>query len=702
MLKKMIRMETEFAGRKLTLETGRMAKQANGSVFVQYGGTSALVTATVSKTRREGMDYFPLVVDFVEKMYASGKIPGGFFKREAKPSTNATLTARLIDRPIRPLFPNGFRNEVQVIVTVLSYDKKNSPEVVGMLGASAALSISNIPFHGPIAGVKVGLIDDELIINPNLEQMENSALDLSVAGKENAIMMVEGGAYEISEEKMVEALDFAHTEIKKIIEFQNEFIEKAGIEKTEFEYDVEDKEMLQEVSDQVKEKLKVAVVANSKEARQDAIDEVKADLIEFYEEKFDEDEFKEKKSQIYSAFDNTISDVIRSKAMNEGKRIDGRGFDDIREITCDVDILAQTHGSALFTRGETQSLGVTTLGTGSDEKMIDNLDEMFKKSFYLDYNFPPFSVGEVKFLRGPGRRELGHGHLAERALIPVIPTTEEFPYTIRIVSEILESNGSSSMATVCTGSMSLMAAGVPIKRPVAGIANGLIIENGKHVILTDILGTEDHYGDMDFKVTGTELGITALQMDIKVEGITREIMSEALQKAKISRKIILNKIVQTIESSRSEVSEFAPKISIIQIDKKKIGHIIGPGGKIINAIIDETGVTIDIDDDGSVRIGSTDAKMMELAKKKILGIVEEPELGKIYRGKVKGVKDFGAFVEYLPHKEGLVHISNLAKTRTKNTTDVVNIGDEVNVKVIKIDDNGKVGLTMKFVNQDKK
>ncbi len=633
-------------------------------------------------------------------MYASGKIPGGFFKREAKPSTAATLTARLIDRSLRPLFPDGFRNEVQIIVTVLSYDRQNSPEIVGMLGASAALSISDIPFHGPIAGVKVGLENGELVLNPTVDQLENSSLDLSVAGKKNAIMMVEGGAQEISEEKMLEALDFAHREIKKMIEFESKFIEKTAKEKSEFELTEKDESLDKEVANKIQEKLKEAITTEPKDERHKAIDKVKEDLINEYEDKLSEDEFEEKKPEFKATFENVLSKVIRTRVMKEGKRIDGRGFDDIRDITCEVDVLPYAHGSALFTRGETQALGVTTLGSGSDEKIIDDLDEEFKKRFYLHYNFPPFSVGEVRFLRAPGRRELGHGNLAERALKPIIPDEDEFPYTVRIVSEILESNGSSSMATVCSGTMSLMAAGVPIKRPVVGIANGLILEQNKHVVLTDILGIEDHYGDMDFKVTGTEYGITAFQMDIKVEGITQEIMGEALQKAKKAREFLLGKIKEVISQPRTEVSEYAPKIEIIHIDKEKIGDIIGPGGKVINSMIGDTDANIDIEDDGTVRIGSTDQNVIESIKKKIQALVEEPEVGKIYKGTVKAVKDFGAFVEFLPKQEGLVHISNLERKRTNKVTDVVKVRDKVKVKVVAID-KGKVQLSMKNISQDK-
>ncbi|MBC8313664.1 MAG: polyribonucleotide nucleotidyltransferase [Candidatus Cloacimonetes bacterium] len=688
-------MKTEFAGRELILETGKMAKQANGSVLVQYGGTVVLATATVSDEKKEGIDFFPLTVNFVEKMYAAGKIPGGFFKREARPSTTATLTSRLIDRPIRPLFPNGFRNEVQIIITVLSYDKINSPDILGMIGASAALSISEIPFNGPIAGVNIGMIDNEFIVNPKIEQFEDSKLELSVAGKENTLMMVEAGAKEVSEEKMVQALELAQSEIAKFIKFQKEFIKKAGKKKREFDCDISDENIAKEISKLAEKKFTKALNCKQKLERNNAINEIKDDIFCHFEAQLSKDDFDEKKSEIKSGIDDIIKKIIREQIAKKQKRVDGRGLDEIREINCEIDVLPFTHGSALFTRGETQSLGVVTLGTGVDEKLIDDLDEKYKKCFYFHYNFPPFSVGEVRFLRGPGRRELGHGNLAERALAAVIPQSEIFPYTIRIVSEILESNGSSSMASVCSGTLSLMAAGVPIKQPVAGIANGLIIENGKHHILTDIIGMEDHYGDMDFKVTGTESGITALQMDIKIEGITKEILVEALEKAKKARFHILDKMKAIIENPRTEISDIAPHIEIMNVKSEKIGDIIGPQGKNIKAIIEETGVSIDIDDNGVVHIASTDKDSIQLAKKKIQSIIEEPEMGKVYKGTVKNIRDFGAFVEFLPSQEGLLHISNLEHKRTTNVKDVINIGDKIDVKIIKIDSDGKVQLSMK-------
>lgn len=697
-----IRLETEFAGRKLVLETGRMAKQANGSVLVQYGSTAVLVTATVSKQRREGIDFFPLVVDFVEKMYASGKIPGGFYKREAKPSTTATLTARLIDRPIRPLFPEGFRNEVQVIATVLSYDKVNTPDVLGIIGASAALSISDIPFNGPVAAVNIGLLDNQFVVNPTVPQLEDSAMEMCVAGKENAIMMVEGGAQELTEKQMIDALDYAHQEIKKLLQFEQEFIQKAAKPKGEFEYDVKEENLIEKITELAEEKIKKVVNIKTKKARQDALDEIYEDVLEYLEENLEEDEFEQKEAQIKAVFDDLVKKVVRAQIITHGKRVDGRNLDEIRPITCEIDVLPATHGSALFTRGETQSLGVVTLGTSADEKVIDELDEEYKKKFYFHYNFPPFSVGEVGFLRSPGRRELGHGNLAERALQPVIPHDEEkFPYTIRIVSEILESNGSSSMASVCSGTLALMAAGVPITKPVAGVANGLIIEDGKYVILTDIIGLEDHYGDMDFKVAGTDAGITALQMDIKVEGITKEIMAEALQAAKKARLFILNKIKEVIAEPRPEIAKTAPHIEVVKINPLKIGDVIGPQGKIIKSIIEATGAVINIEDDGTIQIASQDESSIKAAKERVLGLVAEPEIGKEYLGVVTAIRDFGAFVEFMPNHEGLVHISNLEHQRTNKVEDVVKVGDKVYVKVIAIDKDGKVQLSIKDAKGNK-
>lgn len=697
-----IRLETEFAGRKLSLETGRMAKQANGAVLVQYGGTTVLVTVTVSKQRREGIDFFPLVVDFIEKMYASGKIPGGFYKREAKPSTTATLTARLIDRPIRPLFPEGFRNEVQVIATVLSYDKINTPDVLGIIGASAALSISDIPFNGPIAAVNIGLLDNHFVVNPTAPQLEDSSLEMCVAGKENAIMMVEGGAQELAEEKMLDALDYAHEEIKRLLQFERKFIEKAAKPKSEFEYDMKDENLVEKTTELAEEKIKEVINIKGKKARQDALDKIYEEIFEYFEENLEKDEFEQKEPQIKTAFDDLAKKIVRAQIITQEKRVDGRSPDEIRPITCEIDVLPATHGSALFTRGETQSLGVVTLGTSADEKIIDELDEEYKKKFYFHYNFPPFSVGEVRFLRAPGRRELGHGNLAERALDAVIPHDEEkFPYTIRIVSEILESNGSSSMASVCSGTLALMAAGVPITKPVAGVANGLIIENSKYVILTDILGMEDHYGDMDFKVAGTDTGITALQMDIKVEGIRKEIMAEALQKAKKARLSILEKIKKVIAEPRPEIAETAPHIEILKINPAKIGDVIGPQGKIIKSIIEATGVVINIEDDGTIQIASPDENSIKAAKEKVLELVAEPEIGKEYLGVVTTVRDFGAFVEFMPHYEGLVHISNLEHRRTQKVEDVVKVGDKVYVKIIGIDKDGKVQLSMKDAEGNK-
>ncbi|MDY6915357.1 MAG: polyribonucleotide nucleotidyltransferase [Candidatus Cloacimonadota bacterium] len=693
----LFRKTYEIAGKTLTVETGRMAKQANGAVFITYGGTSLLVTATASKEIREGVGFFPLTVDFIEKMYASGKIPGGFFKREAKPSTQATLNARLIDRAIRPLFPDGFRNAVQVIVTVLSYDKDADPGSLGIFGASAALSISDIPFHGPIAGVKVGMVDNELIINPSEEQNLKSKLDLDVAGSENSIVMIEAGANEISENEIMEAVYTGHETIKELIEIQNELVAATGKEKKEFELDILPEEFLKKVETDYGEEIKKAANIQGKLERQEAIDAINEKALEKYLEEDCEEVFEENEKHYKTALDTAFKQSVRDAILYNHHRADGRSLDDIRPITCEIDILPKVHGSALFTRGETQSLATVTLGTGSDEQIIDNLAEEYKKNYYLHYNFPPFSVGETGFMRGPGRRELGHGALAERALNAVMPEEGSFPYTIRVVSEILESNGSSSMATVCSGTLALMAAGVPIKKPVAGIANGLIMKDDNFVVLTDIMGLEDHLGDMDFKVTGTKDGITAMQMDIKIEGITKEIMGIALEKAKAARMFILDKIIEVIPEPRAELSDYAPRIETIKVDPDKIGGIIGSGGKIIKNIIEESGAEVNIDDDGTVSVSAPDKPSIDKAMKMIKNIVEDPEVNKVYEGEVYRIEPFGAFVKFMGGaKDGLVHISQLHKAHINDVTDMVKIGDKVYVKFLGYD-RGKVRLSMKGV-----
>ncbi|MFC1887800.1 polyribonucleotide nucleotidyltransferase [Candidatus Cloacimonadota bacterium] len=684
-------------GKELTLETGKMAKQANGSVFVTYGKTSMLVTATASKEAREGTDFFPLTVDFIEKMYASGKIPGGFFKREARPTTSATLNARLIDRAIRPLFPEGFRNAVHVVITVLSYDGEINPAYVGILGASAALSISDIPFHGPIAGVGVGLINDEFVINPTVTQLKESILELDVAGSNTSIIMIEAGAKEVSEEKMKEAIYFGHETIKELIKFQMKLITDASIEKMEVELDVIPDEIINRISKDFGKLIEKNTNILGKLERYEAFDKTKKEMLEKYLEEDGEELFETNERLYKNAYEELIKKYVRSAILHNNHRVDGRKLDDIRDITCEIDIIPQVHGSALFTRGETQSLGTITLGTGRDEQIIDGLDEEYKKGFYLHYNFPPYSVGEASFMRGPGRRELGHGALAERALSVVIPEKEVFPYTIRAVSEILESNGSSSMATVCSGTLALMAAGVPIAKPVAGIANGLIMEGDKFVVLTDIMGLEDHLGDMDFKVTGTKDGITAMQMDIKIEGITSEIMEIALNKALTARLYILDKITECIAEPRKELAESAPKIEMIKVDQSKIGGIIGPGGKMIKSIIETTGADINIDDDGTVSISSNDSEAIKKAMQIISDIANDPEINKIYEGTVSRVEAYGAFVKIMSNtKEGLVHISEMHTSRINRVDDMVKLGDTVKAKCIGMDD-GKIKLSMKGV-----
>ena len=692
-----IKKSVEIAGRTLTMETGRMAKQANGSVYITYGDTAVLVTATASKEAREGTDFFPLTVDYVEKMYASGKIPGGFFKREARPSTNATLNARLIDRPIRPLFPNGFRNAVHVVITVLSYDGENDPGVLGILGASAALSISDIPFHGPVSGISVGLVDGEIVINPTVAQAIESDLELSVAATHSSIVMIEAGANEISEEKMKEAIYVGHDSIKKLVELQEEFVKEAGKEKMEIVLDLIPEDIMGKITADYEAKVKEAAVILGKQARTDAFTAIKNEMLEKYAEELEEGEFAEKVGMFKKAHEELIKKSVRHAILYNNHRADGRKMDDIRPITCEIDILPRVHGSALFTRGETQSLGTVTLGTARDQQIIDGIGEEYKKPYYLHYNFPPFSVGEAGFMRGPGRRELGHGALAERALLPMIPSVDDFPYTLRLVSEILESNGSSSMATVCSATLAMMAAGVPLKKPVAGIANGLIMEGDKYCVLTDIMGLEDHLGDMDFKVTGTEDGITAMQMDIKIEGISKDVMGIALEKAKIARLYILDKIVETIAKPRTELADTAPRIESMKIDPEKIGAVIGSGGKMIKHIIEVSGAEVNIEDDGTVNVSSPDGKSIDIAKKIITDIVTDAEIGAVYKGTVSRIEAYGAFVKFMSDtKEGLVHISELHTGRINSVTDMVKLDDEVNVKVIGYD-RGKVKLSMKGV-----
>jgi polyribonucleotide nucleotidyltransferase len=697
MEEKIIKKTFELAGRTLTAEAGKMARQANGSVFLQYGDTAVLAAVTMSKTASDNMDFFPLTVDYVEKMFAAGKIPGGFFKREAKPSTQATLTSRVIDRAIRPLFPDGFRNSVHVVITTLSYDEKNDPRMLGLIGASLALTISDIPFNGPIAAVSVGMFDDVLRVNPFVTDMDDSKLDLTVAGSEKSVVMIEGGAEEVNEETMMEAIYKGHEVIKELVAFQNDFA--AGIAKPKLEVTLktipEDliAQVYEEYGSEVKETTKIV----KKLERSERLDEIKKTMLEKFEQELDEKDYSEKEPQLKEAFKTIVSRFFRDAAVKEGRRVDGRGFDEIRPIRCEIDVLPRVHGSALFTRGETQSICVVTLGSATDEQIIDGLEEEYKKPFFLHYNFPPFCVGEAGFLRGPGRRELGHGALAERALDAVMPTKDDFPYTIRIVSDILESNGSSSMATVCGGSLALMAAGVPIKKPVAGVANGLIVEDGKTIILTDITGTEDHLGDMDFKVTGTRDGITAVQMDIKVEGITKEVMLDALNRSRVSRLSILDIMDKVISAGREELSPYAPRIETIKVDVDKIGTVIGPGGKMIKSIIETTKVSIDINDDGTINIASPDGAAIEKAKAMIHDLVAEPEINEVYEGKISRIEPYGAFVKFMGGcKEGLVHVSQIHYARVENVSDYMKVGDTVMVRYTG-SDRGKVQLTMKGV-----
>jgi len=688
-------LEMELAGRTLSFEVGRVAKQANGAVWVRYGDTVVLVTATMSKEPREGIDFFPLLVDYEEKLYAAGKIPGGFIKREGKPSEAAILAARTIDRPLRPLFPEGFRNDVQIVATVLSSDQDNSPEIAAMIGASAALTISDIPFHGPIGGVRVGYVDGEFLINPTLEQQEASKLDLIVAGTRDAIMMVEAGASELSEQEMLDAIFYGHEAIKKIIAFQDELRLLAGKPKLEVEVFQLDEEIAAEVEAYATSPMLAAIRTEDKLARQDAIDQVSAETRAHFLELWGEELYAEREKHLELTLERLVKEEVRRLIAEEAVRPDGRALDEIRPVSCEVGVLPRTHGSGLFTRGQTQVLTVATLGAASDEQILDGLGEVESKRYMHHYNFPPYSVGEVRPMRGPGRREIGHGALAERALLPVLPCEDEFPYTIRLVSEVLESNGSSSQASVCGSSLALMDAGVPIKKPVAGIAMGLVKYGDKISILTDIQGMEDHLGDMDFKVAGTPDGITAMQMDIKVEGISREILEQALEQARRGRLFILDKMREAIEKPRPELSPYAPRIFTMQIDPDKIRDVIGPGGKQIKKIIDETGVKIDIEDDGRVFIAAVDQAAGEQAAKIIGDLVRDVVVGELYLGKVTRVMNFGAFVEILPGKEGLVHISQLAHERVGKVEDVVQVGDQMMVKVTEIDRQGRINLSRK-------
>lgn len=687
----------DFNGNKYSLQTGKIAKQAHGSVLATCGETVVLATAVVSEKPREGVDFFPLTVDFIEKYYAVGKIPGSFFKREARPSTGATLTARLTDRPIRPLFPAGFRNDINIVLTVLSYDGVNMPDHLGMVAASAALSISKIPFMGPIGAVVVGLIDGEFVVNPSPAQLEVSDLELSIAGTKDAIMMVEAGAKEISEEQMLAALSYGHEELKKLIDLQDQLVAKVGVvEKMSFKAFVLDADLYAQIDSKIGAEMLKALKTPGKLEKYAAIDNLQAKLLETMQKELGADIFAEKEKEIKEIFQDIEKKNVRSLMLNDKIRVDGRKFDEIRKLSSEVSLLPRTHGSALFTRGETQALVVATLGTADDEQMIDSLEPTYKKKFYLHYNFPPYSVGEVGGMRSPGRRELGHGNLAERALKAVIPAHKDFPYTIRVVSEITESNGSSSMASVCGGSLSLMDAGIPIKAPVAGIAMGLIKEDDKYQILTDIMGLEDHLGDMDFKVTGSREGITALQMDIKIVGITKEIMKESLAKALVARNQLLDHMDTVLTAPRQELSKYSPRLEAVMIPKDRIGEIIGPGGKMIREIQERFGVAINIDDTGKCLIASPNKESLDDAANFIRGIVKEIEVGEVYESaEVVNITSFGAFVEVAPGKQGLVHISEIASERIARVEDKLQLGDIVKVKCIKVDDQGRVNFTIK-------
>ncbi len=686
------RVERIIEGKSLSIEAGRVAKQADGAVVVRFGDTVVLVTAVASKQPRQGIDFFPLTVDYQERAYAAGKIPGGFFKREGRPHDKETLTARLIDRPLRPLFPEGYRQDVQIIGTVLSADQENDPDVLAVLGASAALTISPIPFLGPIGAVRVGRVGGRFVLNPTYAEQEGADIDLVVAGTRGAVVMIEAGAKEVSEELMVEAIEFGHKGIRALIDMVLELAKELGVEKAPFEAPPLDPELRERVSNLARQGLRILAGVAEKEEhrtrRQQLYDEVMAHF---------GDEPEDRKPMVRNLFEAIEHEELRQTILEEGRRADGRALEDVRPISAEVGVLPRTHGSALFTRGQTQALVTTTLGTSEDEQRLDDIEGEGTKRFMLHYNFPPFSVGEVRFMRGPGRREIGHGALAERALLAVLPPKEEFPYTLRIVSDILESNGSSSMATVCGASLSLMDAGVPIRSAVAGVAMGLVMEKGRTAILTDIIGLEDHLGDMDFKVAGTRKGVTALQMDIKSQGIIAGLMAKALDQAKRARLYILGQMDRAIAEPRASISVYAPRIITIMIPVDKIRDVIGPGGKVIRGIVAESGAKIDISDDGRVEIASVDEAAAQKALSIISKIVEVPEVGKVYLGKVVKIMDFGAFVEILPGTDGLLHISQIAEQRLKRVEEVLSEGDEVTVKVIDIDKNGKIRLSRKEV-----
>jgi len=691
------RVETEWAGRKLVLETGRLARQADGAVLVTYGDTSVLATVVAEQNERPGIDFFPLTVNYQEKTFAAGKIPGGYFKREGRPTEKETLTSRLIDRPIRPLFAPGFRCETQVIATVLSHDLENDPDVVALIATSAALTVSGIPFMGPVGAARVGYIGGNYVVNPQIDELIESKLDLVVAGTADAVLMVESEASELSEDVMLGAVMFGHQGFQPVIDLIIKLAEKAAKEPRPIAQ-ADNSALYAKVREMAEADLRAAYAVDAKAERHGALAEVKATVAEAFVVEDVED--GPSPQLVGEMFKKLEKEIVRGDILAEGARIDGRDLKTVRPIVAEVGLLPRTHGSALFTRGETQAMVVATLGTGDDEQYVDALEGTYKETFLLHYNFPPYSVGETGRMLSPGRREIGHGKLAWRAVRPILPPHHEFPYTVRVVSEITESNGSSSMATVCGASLALMDAGVPLKRPVAGIAMGLIKEDERFAVLSDILGDEDHLGDMDFKVAGTAEGITSLQMDIKIQGITEEIMRQALAQARDGRMHILGEMAKAIAEARPELGEYAPRIEVIQIPTDKIREVIGSGGKVIREIVEKTGAKIDIADDGTVKVASADAKAINAALNWIKSIVAEPEVGMIYQGTVVKTVDFGAFVNFFGARDGLVHISQLAPSRVAKTTDVVKEGDKVWVKLLGFDDRGKVRLSMKIVDQE--
>jgi polyribonucleotide nucleotidyltransferase len=691
------RVELDWGGRKLTLETGRVARQADGAVVATYGETTVLATVVAAKQPKPGTDFLPLTVNYQEKFYAAGRIPGGYFKREGRPTEKETLTSRLIDRPIRPLFAEGWRCDTQVIVTTLSHDLENDPDIVAMVAASAALTLSGAPFMGPIGAARVGFINNEYVLNPQIDEMVESQLDLVVAGTQDAVLMVESEAKELSEEIMLGAVMFGHRHFQPVIDATIRLAEKAAKEPREFVLP-DNSALEQEMLKFIEQDLRKAYAISRKADRHDAVEVAKAKvMLHYFPEGLDRPDLP--MTRVAAVFKDLEAKIVRWNILDTGQRIDGRDVKSVRPIVAEVGVLPRTHGSALFTRGETQALVVATLGTGEDEQWVDALQGTYKETFLLHYNFPPFSVGETGRIGAPGRREIGHGKLAWRAIHPMLPAKEEFPYTIRVVSEITESNGSSSMATVCGSSLALMDAGVPLKRPTAGIAMGLILEDKRYAVLSDILGDEDHLGDMDFKVAGTEHGVTSLQMDIKIAGITEEIMRVALAQAKDGRMHILGEMAKALTKARAELGEHAPRIETFKIATDKIREVIGSGGKVIREIVEKTGAKVDIQDDGTVKVASANGEAMKAAINWIKSIASDPEVGQIYEGTVVKVMDFGAFVNFFGAKDGLVHISQLAPQRVQKTTDVVKEGDKVKVKLLGFDERGKVRLSMKVVDQ---